>query len=494
MNTWRVRRSLPALLTTAAFLISYPSLDRLFGSGGANVFVLVPIVTAAWSFGLRGGLVGGIVVVALAGSLSLASGGLALPAGAIQRVMAVVAIGSVVGWLSDMRRKVAMSQSMYEALVENGPGMTYVWSRRRGLQFITSNAENLTGYTAAEWKADSSGLGKRLMEPVDYSAMATALESLNLYDRPMRASFRMRRRDGTLIWVDHHADCIERRADEVIIQGTLIDVTARHEVAAAREMSQAALAESEAKSTFLAATSHELRTPLNSILGFAQLGRQAGFDLDPRTRRYLENIETSGWHLLSLINDLLDLAKVNAGELDVQIGTVDCGDVVREALAQVAPQASIGNVSLHAPSGGHLVKSDPRRLRQIVLNLLSNAVKFTPPGGRVTVAIDRQNDTVLIRVIDTGPGIHRADRERIFEKFKQSADRDARREGTGLGLHLSRRLAQLMGGTIALERAHGTGSVFVLSLPTAGHATLAPGARDFATSDEFVAGPLLAAH
>jgi len=465
-----VRRSLPTLGTTAAFLVSYAMLQRLFGLSGANVFVLVPIVVSAWSFGLRGGLIGGVVVVALAGAYSFASAGLPLPSGAMQRVLAVVAIGAVVGWLSDLRRKVATSQSMYAALVENGPGMTYVWSRRRGLQFISSNAEALTGYSTKEWETDFSGVAQCALDPSDRAMLATALESLNLDGRPMRASFRMRRRDGTLIWVDHHADCIERTADDITIQGTVIDVTARYEVAEARALSKAAQAESEAKSTFLAATSHELRTPLNSILGFAQLGRQAGMDLDPRTRRYLENIETSGRHLLSLINDLLDLARINAGELDVHIQTVDCGHVVREAVAQMAPLASGGNVTLHEPSGQPLVKADPRRLHQIVLNLLSNAIKFTQPGGRVTVVIDHNDGIVLIRVIDTGIGIAAADRDRIFEEFKQTTDRDPSYQGTGLGLPLSRRLAQLMGGAIDVESTPGTGSVFVLSLPSADQA------------------------
>src|SRR5207249_1461086 len=147
------------------FLVGYSTLDRLFGPSGANVFVLVPIVAAAWSFGIRGGLVGGVVIVVLAGALSSASGSLPLPAGAMQRVVAVVAIRAVVGWLSDLRRKVATSQSMYAALVENGPGMTYVWSRRRGLQFITSNVEALTGYSTKEWEADFSGVAERSLEP-----------------------------------------------------------------------------------------------------------------------------------------------------------------------------------------------------------------------------------------------------------------------------------------------------------------------------------------
>src|SRR2546423_5144256 len=185
-NAWWLRRALLCLSATAAFLVGYSTLEQVFGPSGANVFVLVPIVAAAWSFGLRGGLIGGVIVIGLAGALSWASGGLPLPAGATQRVVAVVAVGAVVGWLSDLRRKVATSQSMYAALVENGPGMTYVWSRRRGLQFITSNAEALTGYSTKEWAADFSGLALRSLEPADRDIMTTALESLHLDGRPMR--------------------------------------------------------------------------------------------------------------------------------------------------------------------------------------------------------------------------------------------------------------------------------------------------------------------
>jgi signal transduction histidine kinase len=232
------------------------------------------------------------------------------------------------------------------------------------------------------------------------------------------------------------------------------------------ELALQAQRENEVKTKFLAAMSHELRTPLNSILGFAQLGQAAGLDLDPRTRRYLENIEASGRHLLSLINEVLDLSKVAAGELTLDVGVVDCGPIVRDCMAQMVPIASAGNVTMHQPDGSYTVVADARRLRQIVLNLLSNAIKFTPPQGHVRVQIEARDGIAAIKVCDTGIGIAPEDRERIFQEFTQvHAGRIKEYSGTGLGLPLSRHLARLMGGDVTAASTPGEGSVFTLVLP-----------------------------
>jgi signal transduction histidine kinase len=256
-------------------------------------------------------------------------------------------------------------------------------------------------------------------------------------------------------------------------------------LAARRDQERAAQAqrENEVKTKFLAAMSHELRTPLNSILGFAQLGQAAGLDLDPRTRRYLENIEASGRHLLALITDVLDLSKVAAGELTLDIGVVDCGPIVRDCMAQMAPIASAANVTLRQPEGGYTVAADPRRLRQIVLNLLSNAIKFTPPQGHVRVQLEACENTVAVKVFDTGVGVAPEDQERIFQEFTQvHAGRVKEYSGTGLGLPLSRHLARLMGGDVTVASTVGEGSVFTLLVPAVGALALTHRAIDGATS------------
>src|SRR5579859_7752195 len=400
-------RWLASLLAAAAYFASFPLLAGVAVIDGARVFVLVPIAVTAWAFGLRGGLIGGAILLVATGVSTYSGSGLELPSGGIERFVGAYAIGVLVGWLSDLRREAAASNRMYAALVENGPGMTYVWSSRTGIKFISSNAEAMTGYTAAEWKADYAGVVVRQLDPADHATLAEALETLRQTGKPMRASVRVRRPDGSVIWVDHNADCIERDGDDVTIQGTVIDVTARYEVADALARSRMAQSESETKSRFLASASHELRTPLNSILGFATLLQtNPASVLDSRQARFVANIRSSGEHLLSLINDLLDISRVEVGRIDLNYVEVDLGELVADAIAQVAPLSDQKGLSLRAipPERPLVVRADRRRLLQILLNLLSNAVKFTESGS-VVVTCEVGEDRAAVRVTDTGPGI-----------------------------------------------------------------------------------------
>jgi PAS domain S-box-containing protein len=226
--------------------------------------------------------------------------------------------------------------------------------------------------------------------------------------------------------------------------------------------------ESEAKSRFVAAMSHELRTPLNSILGFSQLLSSSGSgELNDRQQRYVGHIESSGRHLLSLINDVLDLSKVEAGQMEVELEPIELEPLLEETINQVRPLADANGLELVLdPGPGIWIRADGRRFLQVMLNLLSNAIKFTPAGGSVRVAAVRAGRTARISVIDTGIGIPPEEQQRIFEEFTQ-VDRQAARstEGTGLGLALSRRLLQLMRGNIEVESEEGRGSTFSVVLP-----------------------------
>jgi len=222
------------------------------------------------------------------------------------------------------------------------------------------------------------------------------------------------------------------------------------------------------KSEFLANMSHELRTPLNAILGFSQVLRQRLFgEVNEKQEEYLDDILSSGNHLLSLINDVLDLSKVEAGQVELEIASFVLNDALEHGVVMVRERAANNGVQLAlelAPDVG-AVQADERRLRQVVFNLLSNAVKFTPEGGKVVVATERAGGDVHVSVTDTGPGIPEEDRERIFEEFQQTDVGSKQGEGTGLGLALSRRLVELHGGRIWVESALGRGSRFVFSLP-----------------------------
>ncbi|PKH38003.1 histidine kinase [Nocardioides alpinus] len=222
------------------------------------------------------------------------------------------------------------------------------------------------------------------------------------------------------------------------------------------------------KSEFLASMSHELRTPLNAVIGFSEvlLDRMFG-ELNPRQEEYLRDIWTSGRHLLELLNEILDLSKVEAGRMTLEPSLMSvraCLDYVLSLVRDRAAAHAI-DLRLHVSEEVGIVWADELRFKQVVLNLVSNAVKFTPDGGKVEVAATRDDADVVIRVSDTGVGVLPADRERIFESFQQGHRDAPKEEGTGLGLTLSRRIVALFGGTLWLEPESDVGSVFAFRVP-----------------------------
>lgn len=258
-----------------------------------------------------------------------------------------------------------------------------------------------------------------------------------------------------------HAADLERRVEE---RTALLRET-NEDLAQAVERAQAA---DRAKSAFLSAMSHELRTPLNSVIGFTGvlLGGMAG-PLQPQQEEPLRIVQRNGRHLLDLINDVLDLSKIEASEMRLAASPFDLVQSLREAMESLAPAAAAKGLELVQSCAVETLPmtGDRRRVAQILLNLLSNAVKFTEKGS-VTLALARGKDQVHLAVRDTGPGIPAKDLPRLFTEFEQLDEGLARRnEGTGLGLALSRRLARLMNGTIEVESQLGLGTTFTLTLP-----------------------------
>jgi signal transduction histidine kinase len=232
-----------------------------------------------------------------------------------------------------------------------------------------------------------------------------------------------------------------------------------------RELAQA----NQHKSEFLANMSHELRTPLNAVIGFSEvLSEQMFGELNEKQSEYVDDIHTSGRHLLSLINDILDLAKIEAGRMELDLTTFDIRQALGNALTLVSERAGRRGIALESEIDGSLtdMTGDERKVKQILLNLLSNAVKFTPEGGRVTLTARGTDSSVVIAVRDTGVGISAEDQQHIFEEFRQVGTDYARKvEGTGLGLTLTRRFVELHGGEIVVESEPGAGSEFRISLP-----------------------------
>jgi signal transduction histidine kinase len=225
---------------------------------------------------------------------------------------------------------------------------------------------------------------------------------------------------------------------------------------------------SQHKSEFLANMSHELRTPLNAIIGFSEVLSERMFgELNEKQEEYSKDIHASGQHLLSLINDILDLSKIEAGRMELELSDFHLPTALDSALTLVRERAGRRGIALHLSVDERLgqMRADERKVRQVVLNLLSNAIKFTPEGGRIEVAATPKGGLVEISVSDTGVGIAPEDREAVFEEFRQVGTADKKVEGTGLGLTLCRKFVELHGGKIWVKSELGAGSTFTFALP-----------------------------
>jgi signal transduction histidine kinase len=222
------------------------------------------------------------------------------------------------------------------------------------------------------------------------------------------------------------------------------------------------------KSEFLANMSHELRTPLNAIIGFSEVLAEKMFgEVNAKQAEYLQDILESGRHLLSLINDILDLSKIEAGHMELEPAEYDLSSVIENALILIRERASRRGIGLGSTIDERIgvILGDERKVKQVLLNLLSNALKFTPEGGRIAVGAGLRDGMIEVSVTDTGIGIAPADQEAVFEEFRQVGSAEKRSEGTGLGLALSRKFVELHRGRIGVRSEMGRGSTFTFTLP-----------------------------
>ncbi|MBI3328460.1 MAG: response regulator [Nitrospinae bacterium] len=287
------------------------------------------------------------------------------------------------------------------------------------------------------------------------------------------------RRDGSQLWISENARAVRDAGGALLsYEGMITDITERKQAEEAmQEAKIAAESANLAKSQFLASMSHELRTPLNAIIGFSEVLVEGLFgDLNEKQDEYLKDILESGRHLLSLINDILDLSKVEAGRMELELGSFSLPEALSNGLTMVRERAGRHGIalSLEMDPAIAVIEADERKVKQVVFNLLSNAVKFTPDGGQVgiTAALDpslRSGQAlggVRITVWDTGIGIAPEEQDRIFEEFRQAGGAyDHKQEGTGLGLSLARKFVELHGGRMWVESEIGRGSRFSFALP-----------------------------
>lgn len=386
---------------------------------------------------------------------------------------------------AEIRRSHREAESRYQLLVEHLPIIVYVnpVDRIRGTTYVSPQITSILGYQLEEWLADPE-FWQKTVHPHDYSSVMDSLAHTQLTEEPFEMEYRMLARDGHVVWFHDHMVLIrDQRGQPLYWQGLKMDVTKRKEAEEeilqlnaeleyrvaerTRELERAL----RAKDEFLASMSHELRTPLNSILGLSEsLAENVAGPLNEKQERYVSTIIESGHHLLSLINDILDLAKIEAGQIVLNIEEVNVERVCQASLRMISEMAHKKHqeVSLQIDADMDVVWGDERRLKQILVNLLSNAVKFTPENGKLGIQVraDREEKRVIFTVWDNGIGIHERDLQRLFRPFVQLDSILARGgTGTGLGLALVTQMVRLHGGSISVDSEPGEGSRFNIVLP-----------------------------
>lgn len=309
------------------------------------------------------------------------------------------------------------------------------------------------------------------IEPDDLQDVRDTLAQSAEALTPWIKVFRMRGSGPSTRWFEARS-MPERQPDGTVLwYGFIADITERKRYEAALITAEAAERANRAKTVFLSRVSHELRTPLNSVLGFAQLLRMdTRAPLAEAQRQQIGHIERAGTHLLAMVNDILDIARVEQGTLSLQLEPVPVGEVVEETLVMMGDMARTAKVDLQRGDGGMvLARADRLRLKQVLVNLVSNAIKFNRPGGTARVEWQREAATgaICIRVTDTGPGLNDTQMQQLFEPFNRLGAERSRVEGTGIGLVITRGLLESMDGALDVQSTPGVGSRFTAVLPAA---------------------------
>lgn len=385
--------------------------------------------------------------------------------------------------------QLAQSWERYHSLIANVPAAVWTVAPGSGIEFVSAQIETLTGYTVSELMSAGPEFWREHVAPEDWPAVVAAFTPPTGDGRPGRlgCEFRFQQKSGAWVWLQALGQFVTSgleggldghdghlRADGVVYDVTEAKRSAENELQRRElEFRDAEMQRAyRIKNDFLAAVSHELRTPLSAILGFSDLLEQeVGGALNPEQRDFAHHIHRSGELLLALINDILDLSRLEAGAMPVHLEAFALHEAVDDAVSTVARLAQEKQIRIESrPAAGLTVWADPLRCRQILLNLLNNAVKFTPAGGSVSTSatVSADGTAACIRVRDTGIGIPAEDLGVIFDRFRQLGRRDHNHPGgAGLGLAIAKHLAERQGGSITVESTVGEGSVFEVRIPLA---------------------------
>jgi len=359
------------------------------------------------------------------------------------------------------------AEELYRTLFTSSPTSVYI-AQEGKIMFVNPKFYKLMGYGEDELLGIDP---LALVHPEDRQRVRYSAVAMLKGNRSSPYEMRVINKAGKTVWVIGTVSSINYKGKRATL-GNFMDITERKQMERMLQGKTKELeAASQAKSEFLASMSHELRTPLNAIIGFSELMLDGVLGkIHDEQRQCLNDILGSGQYLLNLINDVLDLSKVEAGKIELKLESLNLADVIHDVVKTVKPMLDNNRHQLEVSleEGLPQVQADKKRLRQIFFNLLSNAIKFTPAGGKLGIEVGREGDWCQVSVVDSGIGIKKKDQGQIFEPFTQiDTLPEKKREGTGLGLALTRQLVKMCGGKIWVESEYRKGSRFTFTIPLA---------------------------